>query len=159
MCYCSQREAAVLSVPLASRKWRLLRRGRRPGGAASSCDAFSGDSRIFPWRYAAPRPRRLFFGELPYLFFLLCLFKKIFLLLAIIYQIRQYWRSKCDAVSCSKWASSQPDIPGVYLSFVFVVVVVIVVVIVVVFTLNRSFYPTTSAVPPVSFLILHPRYE
>ena len=28
----------------------------------------------------------------------------------------------------------------------------------VVFTLNRSFYPTTSsAVPPVSFLILHPR--
>ena len=28
---------------------------------------------------------------------------------------------------------------------------------VVVFTLNRSFYPTTSAVPPVSFLILHPR--
>ena len=24
-------------------------------------------------------------------------------------------------------------------------------------TLNRSFYPTTSAVPPVSFLILHPR--
>ena len=26
----------------------------------------------------------------------------------------------------------------------------------VVFTLNRSFYPT-SAVPPVSFLILHPR--
>ena len=34
---------------------------------------------------------------------------------------------------------------------------VIVVVVVVVFTLNRSFYPTTSAVPPVSFLILHPR--
>ena len=30
-------------------------------------------------------------------------------------------------------------------------------VVVVVFTLNRSFYPTTSAVPPVSFLILHPR--
>ena len=29
--------------------------------------------------------------------------------------------------------------------------------VVVVFTLNRSFYPTTSAVPPVSFLILHPR--
>ena len=28
---------------------------------------------------------------------------------------------------------------------------------VVVFTLNCSFYPTTSAVPPVSFLILHPR--
>ena len=28
---------------------------------------------------------------------------------------------------------------------------------VVVFTLNRSFYPTTSAVPPVSFVILHPR--
>ena len=28
---------------------------------------------------------------------------------------------------------------------------------VVVFTLNRSFYPTTSAVPPVSFLVLHPR--
>ena len=27
----------------------------------------------------------------------------------------------------------------------------------VVFTLNRSFYPTISAVPPVSFLILHPR--
>ena len=26
-----------------------------------------------------------------------------------------------------------------------------------VFTLNRSFYPTTSAVPPASFLILHPR--
>ena len=35
--------------------------------------------------------------------------------------------------------------------------VVVVVVVVVVFTLNRSFYPTTSAVPPVSFLILHPR--
>ena len=28
---------------------------------------------------------------------------------------------------------------------------------VVVFTFNRSFYPTTSAAPPVSFLILHPR--
>ena len=25
------------------------------------------------------------------------------------------------------------------------------------FTLNRSFYPTTSAVPPVSFLIIPPR--
>ena len=34
---------------------------------------------------------------------------------------------------------------------------VIVVVVVVVFELNRSFYSTTSAVPPVSFLILHPR--
>ena len=31
------------------------------------------------------------------------------------------------------------------------------IAVVVVFTLNRSFYPTTSAVPPVSFLILHPR--
>ena len=30
-------------------------------------------------------------------------------------------------------------------------------VVVVVFTLNRSFYTTTSAAPPVSFLILHPR--
>ena len=30
-------------------------------------------------------------------------------------------------------------------------------VVVVVFTLNRSFYHTTSAVPPVSFLIPHPR--
>ena len=29
--------------------------------------------------------------------------------------------------------------------------------VVVVFTLNRSFYPTTSVVPPVSLLILHPR--
>ena len=28
---------------------------------------------------------------------------------------------------------------------------------VVVFTLHRSFYPTTSAVPPVSFLILYAR--
>ena len=27
----------------------------------------------------------------------------------------------------------------------------------VVFKFNRSFYPTTLAVPPVSFLILHPR--
>ena len=36
-------------------------------------------------------------------------------------------------------------------------VVVVVVVVVVVFTLNRSSYPTTSAVPPVSFVILHPR--
>ena len=34
---------------------------------------------------------------------------------------------------------------------------VYLVVVVVVFTLNRSFYPTTSAVPPVSVLILHPR--
>ena len=35
---------------------------------------------------------------------------------------------------------------------------VVVVVVIVVFTLiNRSFYPTTSAVHPVSFLILHPR--
>ena len=34
--------------------------------------------------------------------------------------------------------------------------VVVVVVVVVGFTLNCSFYPTTSAVPPVSFLILHP---
>ena len=34
---------------------------------------------------------------------------------------------------------------------------VVVVVVVVVFTLNRSFYQATSAVPPVSFLILHPR--
>ena len=31
------------------------------------------------------------------------------------------------------------------------------IVVVVVFTLNRSFYPTTSPVPPVPFLILHPR--
>ena len=31
-----------------------------------------------------------------------------------------------------------------------------VVVVVVFFTLNHSFYPKTSAVPPVSFLILHP---
>ena len=30
-------------------------------------------------------------------------------------------------------------------------------VVVDVFTLNRSFYPTTSAVLPVSFLIPHPR--
>ena len=30
-----------------------------------------------------------------------------------------------------------------------------VVVVVVVFTLNRFFYAATSAVPPVSFLILH----
>ena len=37
------------------------------------------------------------------------------------------------------------------------VVVVVVVVVVAVFTINRSFYPTTSAVPQVSFLILHPR--
>ena len=29
--------------------------------------------------------------------------------------------------------------------------------VVVVFTLNRSFCPTTSAVPPMSFLILDPR--
>ena len=29
--------------------------------------------------------------------------------------------------------------------------------VVVVFALNHSFYPTTSAVPPVSFVILHPR--
>ena len=35
-------------------------------------------------------------------------------------------------------------------------VVVVVVVVVFVFTLNRSFYPT-SAIPPMSFLILHPR--
>ena len=34
---------------------------------------------------------------------------------------------------------------------------VLTIFIVVVFTLNRTFYPTTSAVPPVSFLILHPR--
>ena len=34
---------------------------------------------------------------------------------------------------------------------------VVVVVVVDVFTLNRSFYSTTSAVPPVSFLILHRR--
>ena len=50
-------------------------------------------------------------------------------------------------------------IPGSWelVSCVVVVVVVVVVVFVVVFTLNRSFYPTTSAVPPVSFLILLPR--
>ena len=30
-------------------------------------------------------------------------------------------------------------------------------IVVVVFTLYRSFYPTTSAIPTVSFLILHPR--
>ena len=34
---------------------------------------------------------------------------------------------------------------------------VMTVFVVVVFALNRSFYPTTSAVPPVSFLIHHPR--
>ena len=34
---------------------------------------------------------------------------------------------------------------------------VVDIVIVVVFTLNRSFYPTTPAVHPVSVLILHPR--
>ena len=33
----------------------------------------------------------------------------------------------------------------------------VVVVVVVVFTLNRSLYPTTSAVPPMSFLIFGPR--
>ena len=49
-------------------------------------------------------------------------------------------------------------------ALIFTVVVVVmklrtlvVVIVVVAFTLNRSFYPTTSAVPPVSFLILHPR--
>ena len=36
-------------------------------------------------------------------------------------------------------------------------VVAVVVVVIVVATLNRSFYPTISAKPPVSFLILHPR--
>ena len=36
-------------------------------------------------------------------------------------------------------------------------VVVVVVVVVVVFTLNRSSYPTTSAVHPVSVLTLRPR--
>ena len=35
--------------------------------------------------------------------------------------------------------------------------VVYVYSVVAVFTLNRSMYPATSAVPPVSFLILHPR--
>ena len=38
-----------------------------------------------------------------------------------------------------------------------VTVVVVAVVVFVVFTLNRTFYPTTSAVHPVSVLILHPR--
>ena len=37
------------------------------------------------------------------------------------------------------------------------VTVVVAVVVFVVFTLNRTFYPTTSAVHPVSVLILHPR--
>ena len=46
----------------------------------------------------------------------------------------------------------QPAVPGTP-------VVVVVVVVVVVFTLNRSFYPTTPAVSPVSFLILHLRYS
>ena len=32
-----------------------------------------------------------------------------------------------------------------------------VAIVVVVFTLNRAFYPTSSAVHPVSVLILHPR--
>ena len=41
--------------------------------------------------------------------------------------------------------------------YVVVVVVVVVAADVVVFALNRPFYPTTSAVTPVSFLILHPR--
>ena len=36
-----------------------------------------------------------------------------------------------------------------------VIVVVVVVVVVVVFTSNCSSYPTTSAVPPASLLILH----
>ena len=36
-------------------------------------------------------------------------------------------------------------------------VVVVVVVVVAVFTINRSFYPTTSAPHPVSVLILYPR--
>ena len=34
---------------------------------------------------------------------------------------------------------------------------VLVVNLVIVFTVNRSFYPTTSAVPRVSLLVLHPR--
>ena len=34
---------------------------------------------------------------------------------------------------------------------------IVVVVVVVVFTLNRSFYPTTAAVHPVSVLIFYPR--
>ena len=38
---------------------------------------------------------------------------------------------------------------------VVVVVVVVVVFVAVVFTLNRSFYPTTSAMYPVSALIFH----
>ena len=36
-------------------------------------------------------------------------------------------------------------------------VVDVTVPVVVVFTLDRSFYPTSSAVPTASFLILHPR--
>ena len=43
------------------------------------------------------------------------------------------------------------------LTYPALIVVVVVVVVVVVFTLNRSFYPTTSAVHPVFVLILHPR--
>ena len=40
-------------------------------------------------------------------------------------------------------------------------VFVVVIIVVVVFTLNHnhSFYPTTSAVHPVSVLIFHPRYK
>ena len=70
-----------------------------------------------------------------------------------------YWSELCPCFF-AKNVTRQPDL---HLSVDVVVVVAVVVVGggggggVVVFTLNCSFYPTTSAVPPVSFLILHPR--
>ena len=45
----------------------------------------------------------------------------------------------------------------VYITYMLYHCCCFVVVVVVVFTLNRSFYAATSAVPPGSFLILDPR--
>ena len=46
---------------------------------------------------------------------------------------------------------------GVYRGIISIGPWIVVVIVVVVFTLNRSFYPTTLAVPPVSVLFPHPR--
>ena len=58
------------------------------------------------------------------------------------------------------WSRQSPACPNLAVYTAYFEVpgtgVVVFVAVVVVFTLNRSSYPTTSAIPPFSFLILHP---
>ena len=68
-----------------------------------------------------------------------------------------YFRRSFEVTAVQIWCEYFPPKKEVWGCCCIVVEVVVVVVVLVVFRLNRSFYLTTSSVPPVHVLILHPR--